>query len=144
MAGMIDLGWADWCRALAGGALIGLAAGLLMLGAGRIAGISGLVSRALDGTGAERWLALLFVAGLPLGALLVAWAGGAPRVELPSTPILLLAGVIVGIGTRLGNGCTSGHAVCGMARLSPRSIAATLVFMAVAMVVVAVMRGRIG
>lgn len=123
---------ADIYAALAGGLLIGSAAGLLLLLAGRIAGVSGMAARALkiadDG---PPWLqAVGFVLGLQAGALMVAVALAAPDVNITSSvPLLIAGGLLVGFGTRLGNGCTSGHGVCGLARLSPRSLAATVTFM---------------
>ncbi len=120
--------------ALAGGALIGLAATLLMAGNGRIAGISGILGGALAEGGGWR---LAFLLGLPLGAVL-AHALGAQLPPGPSVgfPALIGAGLLVGVGTQLGSGCTSGHGVCGIARGSRRSIVATLVFMGVAVVTV--------
>ena len=121
-----------------GGVLIGLAAGLLFLGNGRIAGISGLFAGLLGKRSAAWREDLLFLAGLPLGALLFRLLGGETHLVLTSSPWLLLGGgLLVGFGTRLGGGCTSGHAVCGLARLSPRSIVATALFMAAVMATVA-------
>lgn len=116
--------------AVLGGLLIGLAAVLLYVSLGRIAGISGILFGALNGEGLWRWMFLL-------GLLLGAWgmAQGLPNaveVSRPSPGVLtlILAGVLVGFGTRLGNGCTSGHGVCGLGRLSLRSWVAVLAFMA--------------
>jgi uncharacterized protein len=134
----------DPVSALIGGALIGLAAVLLMLVNGRIAGVSGILGEAL--TGDDRGWRLAFLAGLIAAPLLLGAIGQpvpTPRMP-PSWSIVIAAGLLVGFGTRLGGGCTSGHGVCGIARLSPRSIAATLVFMATAMAVVAVMRHGLG
>lgn len=133
--------------ALAGGALIGLAASLLMLGNGRIAGISGILGRLLPpwAAGGDRdWMPrLTFLAGI-IAAPLLLQASGAwdwPAAWLPGGSLLMaVAGLLVGIGTTLGSGCTSGHGVCGLARLSPRSLAATLTFMAVAVATVFVRR----
>jgi uncharacterized membrane protein YedE/YeeE len=132
----------DWLQALAGGLCIGLAATLLFGGSGRIAGISGILGGALErprGDTEWRWL---FLAAMIGGAALHAWIE--PGVVEPRTgfPVfaLLIAGVLVGIGTRLGSGCTSGHGVCGVARFSPRSIAATLVFMGAGMLTVWLVR----
>jgi uncharacterized membrane protein YedE/YeeE len=125
-----------------GGLMIGLAAAIVLLGVGRIAGVSGLAARAvgLAGPGAHRLPALLFVAGLPLGALLVALATGGVETRYPSSAMLvLLGGVLVGFGTRLGSGCTSGHGVCGLSRLSRRSLAATATFMGAGFATVALM-----
>lgn len=129
--------------AVAGGVLIGTAAGLLLLLSGRIAGVSGMAARAagFDGGGTPRSQAAAFVIGLPAGAALVSALVRQPQVDLTSSvPLLLVAGLLVGFGTRLGNGCTSGHGVCGLARLSPRSIAATFAFMAAGLAVVFVAR----
>ncbi|MFV0280785.1 MAG: YeeE/YedE family protein [Rhodoblastus sp.] len=128
---------------LAGGLLIGLAAAIVLLGLGRIAGVSGLAARAtgIANSGAPRGLAAAFVIGLPLGALLVAIAKGGVPATFPSSAVqLVVAGLLVGFGTRLGSGCTSGHGVCGMSRLSRRSIVATLLFMASGFATVALMR----
>lgn len=124
---MVALSAADWGLALAGGALIGLAAAGLMLAFGRVAGVSGLVRNALAG----RLEAIAFILGLPLGALLVQGLTGAGGAVLASPGRLVLAGLLVGIGAGLANGCTSGHSVCGIARLSPRSLVATMLFIAV-------------
>ncbi|MFY8195441.1 YeeE/YedE family protein [Novosphingobium sp. B1] len=121
--------------AIAGGLLIGGAAALLLLLNGRIAGVSGMLATATRiGAGGPPWRqAAAFVIGLPLGAALVAAFVRRPELLIAASPAaLIVAGLLVGFGTRLGNGCTSGHGVCGMARLSPRSIAATLTFMATA------------
>ena len=125
--------------ALAGGLLIGLAAALLLVLSGRIAGVSGMAASALGiaDKGPPWTQAAAFVIGLPLGAWLIAAFVRAPQIAVTSSvPLLIGAGLLVGFGTRLGNGCTSGHGVCGMARLSPRSLAATGIFMLTAMLVV--------
>ena len=129
-------------RGLAGGALIGLATAFMLLGAGRIAGVSGIAARAtgIADEGMSRSSAIAFLGGLPLGAGLVLAAGAAAIPSLPSVTVLIVAGLLVGFGTRLGSGCTSGHGVCGMSRLSPRSIAATLIFIAAGMATVALAR----
>ncbi len=133
--------------ALAGGALIGTAAALFLLLSGRIAGVSGLAAAAarISDSGPS-WLASIsFIVGLPLGALLIAGDVRSPEIGVTSSiPLLLAAGLLVGFGTRLGNGCTSGHGVCGMARLSPRSIAATVTFMALGFATVFVARHLMG
>ena len=129
----------DLVHLVAGGALIGAGAAVLALANGRIAGISGAFGNVLDGdAGPQRWR-LGFLVGLLLPALYlllndvqVAMAGGVGW--------LLAAGLLVGIGTRVGSGCTSGHGVCGMANLSKRSIVATLLFMGTAMATVYVVR----
>lgn len=120
-------------QGLIGGVLIGSAAAILLLGLGRIAGVSGLVARAtgLSGQGAPRAIAIAFILGLPLGAWMMARATMAAPPQLSEALWPLVAGgLLVGFGTRLGSGCTSGHGVCGIARLSPRSLAATALFMA--------------
>lgn len=131
--------------ALLGGALIGLAAGILMLGLGRVAGISGVLGNALNGGFGERGWRVALLAGLIVGPLLAHRAGLAmPVVPTAPWPLLILGGLLVGFGTQLGSGCTSGHGVCGIARLSPRSIVATGAFMAAGMAVVFVLRRVVG
>lgn len=106
--------------AAAGGTLIGSAAALFLLLTGQIAGVSGLaaVAARLGASGPPRVHARAFVLGLPIGAALVAALGRTPEIVVTSSaPLLIVAGLLVGFGTRLGNGCTSGHGVCGMARL---------------------------
>jgi uncharacterized membrane protein YedE/YeeE len=133
--------------AIAGGILIGGAAALLLLLAGRIAGVSGMIAtlvRIAD-AGPPWRLAAAFVLGLPIGAVIVSSLIREPRIEVTSSlPLLIAAGLLVGFGTRLGNGCTSGHGVCGIGRLSFRSIAATLTFMATAAATVFVTRHLAG
>ena len=132
--------------ALAGGALIGLAASLYLLGTGRVAGISGLVARPLAALWTRSRLglevpSLLFIAGLVAAPW--AWRLVAP---LPATTLdvgplgLIAAGLLVGVGTRMGNGCTSGHGVCGLSRFSPRSLANVLAFMSAGAATVFVLR----
>jgi uncharacterized membrane protein YedE/YeeE len=126
---------------LGGGVLIGLAASLLLIGAGRIAGVSGIVAGAFSSAPAERDWRVAFLAGLVAAGFAAALL--APAAILPSPrPLLWLAasGLLVGVGTRLGSGCTSGHGVCGTSRLSPRSLAATAIFVAFGMLTVAVWR----
>lgn len=127
---------------LAGGALIGLSAALYLLLTGRVAGITGLLASASGlQPGGARSLGLGFIAGLLLGsAAAMAWIRMPAIVIEASTPVLVVAGLLVGFGTRLGGGCTSGHGICGLARLSPRSLVATLTFMGVAAATVFVMR----
>src|SRR5271167_2469767 len=121
-----------------GGALIGLSAVLLMLFNGRIAGISGILGGLLNTGTSDRAWRLAFIAGLIAAPLAAGAAGYAvPAPQLPGMAMIAVAGVLVGFGTRLGSGCTSGHGICGIARLSPRSLAATVVFMMSAIVVVA-------
>lgn len=123
----------DWINftpwwSLAGGALIGLAAALLINLNGRVMGASGIVGGLFNGTADASWR-LSFLAGLIAPAILVNLIGGAKPFFLAGTATLIVAGLLVGFGTRLGSGCTSGHGVCGISRLSLRSIIATGVFM---------------
>jgi uncharacterized protein len=142
----IDWGLLEYAPALIGGALIGLASALLILGAGRVAGIAGIVGGALQnvvlgrrpGQDSIRWA---FIGGL----LLAPWAwrlfSPLPTATSGAGPALLIAaGLAVGIGVRMGNGCTSGHGVCGLSRLSLRSLANVLAFMGAGVVTVLVMR----
>ena len=132
--------------ALAGGVLIGLSAVLLMLANGRIAGISGIVGGLFGGgCGEIRWR-ITFVVGLIAGTFAAMLCGAPlPTIQIDaSVSMVLVAGLLVGFGSRLGNGCTSGHGVCGLARLSPRSLAATLTFMTVGAAVVFVARHVLG
>ena len=131
---------------LIGGMMIGLAAVLFLALNGRVAGISGVVGGLFGGAASELPWRAAFVAGLAAGPLIVALVTGAmplPQVDT-AWPVLALAGLLVGFGTRLGSGCTSGHGVCGMARGSRRSIAATMVFMAVAAATVFAVRHLAG
>lgn len=128
--------------ALVGGALIGLGAAMLLLLNGRIAGVSGIVGSLLKPARGEWPWRLAFVAGLVAGPLLVQLFSGA-RLAITidaDLPLLLAGGLLVGFGTSLGSGCTSGHGVCGIARLSPRSLMATAVFMVGGAVTVFLMR----
>lgn len=150
---MITVSWDQFTpwAALAGGGLIGLAAGLLLTGLGRIAGISGIVAglfRVREPDSGWRWA---FVAGL----LLSPWLLQGLRPGLAAFPpvnmapprqwvLLAVAGLLVGYGTRMANGCTSGHGVCGLARLSPRSLVAVLLFMSSAMLTLALLRHGLG
>jgi uncharacterized membrane protein YedE/YeeE len=129
--------------ATVGGALIGLAAVLLMFLSGRVAGISGIVGGLLPPKPAEDWRwRLAFIAGLLLAPLILKGGAGFSGIGAPMAglAILIPAGLLIGAGSALGNGCTSGHGICGLARLSPRSAVATVTFMAVAVVTVFVMR----
>ncbi|TRD11795.1 YeeE/YedE family protein [Erythrobacter insulae] len=126
---------------LGGGVLIGVAAALMLLGAGRIAGVSGIAARAtgMSDSSLPRISAWLFLLGLPAGALIVTAVMGQFEPSFASPVVLVIAGLLVGAGTRLGSGCTSGHGVCGMSRLSPRSLVATATFMASGIATVAIM-----
>ncbi|HEY8332068.1 MAG TPA: YeeE/YedE thiosulfate transporter family protein [Pseudomonas sp.] len=140
----------DWAHftpwsALAGGILLGLATGLFVLANGRIAGISGLLGSLLKPK-ASGWLdSLLFILGLLLAPWLWLVFAELPVIEMQvGVPGLLLAGLLVGFGARLGAGCTSGHGICGLSRLSPRSLVATLCFMATGFATVFVVRHLLG
>lgn len=126
-----------------GGLMIGLAAAVMLLGLGRIAGVSGLAARAtgLATSGAPRVVAIAFIVGLPLGAWLIEHGVHPVAATFPASPVtLIIGGLCVGYGTRLGSGCTSGHGVCGMSRLSKRSLAATALFMASGFATVGLLR----
>jgi hypothetical protein len=127
----------DWVRPLAGGLLIGSAAALLAVANGKVAGISGIFGRLLRGTWGEGSWRLLFIVGLVAPALAI---GIQPVQQAGGVAWLAAAGLLVGAGTYLANGCTSGHGVCGIARASPRSLAATATFMATAVVTVLLVR----
>jgi uncharacterized membrane protein YedE/YeeE len=138
---MLELNLQQVGMAIAGGVLIGLASSLLILFNGRIAGISGILGGLLyPGTNDVAWR-FTFLAGLVVSPLVYGLLATLPVVEVEAEPwLLILAGLLVGFGTRLGSGCTSGHGVCGIARVSRRSIAATLVFIVSGMLTVYVMR----
>lgn len=129
-----------------GGALIGLSAVLLMLLTGRIAGISGIFAGLLSIRSDDKAWRIAFLAGLLLVPVAAGWLGyGMAPPRLPANwTIIVVAGLLVGFGARLGGGCTSGHGICGIGRLSVRSIAATIVFMATAVATVAVTRHVLG
>ncbi len=125
-----------------GGLMIGVAGAVMLLGLGRIAGVSGMAATAvgIGEAGSDRKLALVFIVGLPLGAALVSLMGPLRTAFPDSIALLAVGGLLVGFGTRLGSGCTSGHGVCGLSRLSPRSLLATGLFMAAGFATVAMMR----
>jgi uncharacterized protein len=125
-----------------GGLLLGIASSLLFVANGRILGISGIVGRIPLTRGSDRSWRLLFLAGLLTGgvALLLVDRSALALASEQTVPVAIVAGVLVGFGTRLGNGCTSGHGLCGVARLSRRSMVATLVFMATGALTVFVVR----
>jgi uncharacterized membrane protein YedE/YeeE len=144
---MIDIGWAQFTpwTALGGGALIGIAASVLLLFNGRIAGISGILGGILT---AERtgipWRAA-FIGGLLLAPAIWMLVAELPPIEINAGyPVIVIAGLLVGIGTRYGSGCTSGHGVCGLSRFSLRSLVATLTFMTAGFCTVYVVRHLIG
>ena len=124
--------------------MLGVATVILLLGIGRIAGISGIFSSLLKPKRVEMWQ-VLFIAGLVISPLLYKLVRPLPDVEVStSLPLLIVAGLLVGFGTRLGSGCTSGHGICGNARLSPRSMAATVTFMLFGIVTVYLGRHVLG
>ncbi|UWQ47161.1 YeeE/YedE family protein [Leisingera aquaemixtae] len=138
---------ADWIWGLGGGLLIGLGGAVYLLGNGRIMGASGILGGLLDGSGrntaAERIAFIAGVMGMPL--LIGLLTGGTPDTHVTSNAaVLVLAGLLVGVGTRVANGCTSGHGVCGISRLSLRGIAATAVFMLAGILTLAVLRQLLG
>ncbi|MBS7808090.1 YeeE/YedE thiosulfate transporter family protein [Variovorax sp. PCZ-1] len=128
-----------WAAPLLGGILIGLASWLLLASLGKVAGISGIASSALTSKeeGAWRWA---FLIGLIVGGVLFAAWLSPPVIAQRPLPLLIIAGLLVGVGTVLGSGCTSGHGVCGLGRRSLRSLVATCVFMATGMLVVFAMK----
>jgi uncharacterized membrane protein YedE/YeeE len=129
-----------------GGGLIGLSAVMLMMSIGRIAGISGIFGGLLDFTGEKKGWRIAFIAGLILAPLIASLIGHEmPSPQMPASwAIIIPAGLLVGFGTRLGGGCTSGHGICGVARLSVRSVAATAIFMVAAIATVAITRHVFG
>ena len=130
---------------LAGGVLIGLAAAAFILLNGRIAGISGILGPLMNPRTSDRRWRLLFVIGMVAAPLIWAAFQTLPAIRIDADyPLLIVAGLLVGISTRYGAGCTSGHGVCGISRLSPRSIVATLCFMASGFATVFVVRHVIG
>jgi uncharacterized protein len=136
-----------WILSAIGGVLIGVSAVLLLGALGRIAGISGIASGLLSGaqTGDRNWR-IAFVAGLAVAPLLLALLRGDAGIGMPQVgwPWMAVAGLLTGFGTRLGGGCTSGHGVCGIARLSPRSFVANGVFMVFGIATVFVTRHLLG
>ena len=132
--------------ALIGGSLIGLSATLLLLFNGRIAGISGILNAFINPQEQDSGWRAMFLLGLILGAGAYVWTqpGGAPAPAHLPLWLLGLAGFLVGIGTRMGSGCTSGHGVCGLGRFSVRSLVATLIFMATGIVTVFAVRHLLG
>ncbi len=138
---------ADWIWGFGGGLVIGLAAALYLLVNGRIMGASGIIGELVDGSGrdtaGER---ISFLAGLVLVPAGLVWARGqVPDIHLTANPgLLLAAGLLVGLGTRLANGCTSGHGVCGISRLSPRGIVATLFYILAGGVTILILRHLLG
>ena len=129
---------------LVGGMMLGVATVILLLGIGRIAGISGIFSSLLKPKRVEMWQ-VLFILGLVVSPVIYSLIRPLPDIEVStSLPLLIAAGLLVGFGTRLGSGCTSGHGICGNARLSPRSMAATVTFMFFGIVTVYIGRHVLG
>jgi uncharacterized membrane protein YedE/YeeE len=143
----MQIDWASFTpwSALAGGVLIGIAASLLILLTGRIAGVAGIIGGLLRPSEGDAGWRIAFAVGMVLAPLLFLVAGALPPLEIGAGyPMLIAGGLLVGIGTRYGSGCTSGHGVCGMARLSPRSTVATLAFMLAGFVTVYLVRHVFG
>ena len=143
---MIETAFTPW-QSLGGGVLIGLSAVLLMLVIGRVMGATGILAGVFAPASRQdgSWRLAVLLGMLTGPAVFWLATGAMPRITVPvSMPMLLLGGFIVGVGVTYGSGCTSGHGVCGMARLSPRSIAATLTFMATTAATVFVVRHVIG
>ena len=137
------INWAEFTpwSALGGGLLIGLAAAMLLLFSGRIAGISGIIGGLLQRTPEPVGWRIAFIIGLLASPLVWMLVSSMPDIEIEAGyGLLVFAGLIVGFGTRLGSGCTSGHGVCGLSRFSPRSLASTLIFMAAGFVTVYALR----
>ncbi|MGO1692336.1 MAG: YeeE/YedE family protein [Marinobacter sp.] len=144
---MIDIAWSNFTpwTALAGGVLVGLAAAGFLLLNGRIAGISGILGGFLTRSAGDRSWRFAFLAGLIGAPVLWMLVAQLPPIEIEAGyPALIIAGLLVGIGTRYGSGCTSGHGVCGLSRFSPRSLAATVSFMFAGFVTVFVIRHVLG
>ncbi|MFW5385795.1 YeeE/YedE family protein [Yersinia sp. 2542 StPb PI] len=136
----------DWINftpysALAGGAVLGVAVTFLLLATGRIAGISGILGGLLSPKTGDRGWRMAFIIGLVISPLVYSLFTALPAIQIDAgLPTLILAGLLVGIGTRYGAGCTSGHGVCGLARFSPRSLVATLSFMFTGFITVGLVR----
>jgi uncharacterized membrane protein YedE/YeeE len=142
---MIDMNHFTPLSALVGGLLIGTAAALFVLFNGRIAGISGIVGGLLRPLAGDVAWRIAFVLGLLMAPLFYRLIAPLPKLQIDAGyPLLIVAGVLVGIGTRYGAGCTSGHGVCGLSRLSPRSGVATLLFMSAGFITVFVVRHLLG
>lgn len=144
---MLDIAWGDFTpwSALGGGILVGLAAAIFLLLNGRIAGISGILGGLLTPVRGDIGWRTAFLAGMVLSPVIWILAAEAPVIEInASYPQLIIAGLLVGLGTRYGSGCTSGHGVCGLSRLSPRSLVATAAFMASGFITVYIIRHLAG
>lgn len=136
----------DWIMGLAGGALIGIAGAIFLLVNGRIMGASGLLGGLVDGSGRRNWdERAMFIAGLVLVPGIIAFAMGGAHTHLTGNlAVILIAGLLVGIGTRLANGCTSGHGVCGISRLSLRGIVATVFYIGAGGLTVVIFKHLLG
>lgn len=129
---------------LVGGLVIGVAASLLLIGIGRIAGVSGITASVVRVKGVEPWQ-MLFLLGLIISPLIYQFIAPLPKIEVTSSiPVLIIAGLLVGVGTQLGSGCTSGHGICGLARFSKRSMVAVITFMATGIITVTLLRHVLG
>jgi uncharacterized membrane protein YedE/YeeE len=139
----MSIAWSEFTpwSSLAGGLLIGLSAALLILTTGRVAGISGILGGLLGASRGDRGWRWAFVLGLTVAPVLWSAFATLPVARIDADyPLLIVAGLLVGVGTRYAGGCTSGHGVCGLARLSPRSLSATLIFMTAGFLTVYVLR----
>jgi uncharacterized membrane protein YedE/YeeE len=138
--------WQDWAWGFAGGLMIGCAAAIFLLFNGRIMGASGIIGQLIDRTGLGNWTErVAFVAGLIGVPALLAWGFGGSQTHLTGNwLVIIVAGVLVGVGTRLANGCTSGHGVCGISRLSLRGIVATVFYIVAGGLTMALLRHVLG
>ena len=136
----------DWIMGLIGGVLIGLAGAVLLLGNGRIMGASGIIGGLVDGSGAsDKWDRIIFLAGLFLAPIALKGVVGTPETHATGNiAILVMAGLLVGVGTRVANGCTSGHGVCGISRFSFRGIIATVFYILAGGLTMVVFRHLLG
>ncbi|MBK1871631.1 YeeE/YedE family protein [Marinobacter sp. 1-3A] len=144
---MIDIAWGSFTpwSALVGGGLVGLAAASFLLLNGRVAGISGILGGLLSPSSGDIGWRIAFLAGLIGAPVIWVLAAELPAIDIEAGyPALIIAGLLVGIGTRYGSGCTSGHGVCGLSRLSPRSLAATISFMFAGFATVYIIRHVLG
>lgn len=138
---MIDFSSFTPWSSLIGGLILGFSTFLFILVNGRIAGISGILGGLLQPTKNDTWWRIAFIAGLMMAPWIYRLFASLPTIQITTNyAVLVLAGVLVGFGTRLGSGCTSGHGICGLSRLSPRSLAATGAFMAAGFITVFIVR----
>lgn len=136
----------EWIMGLIGGVLIGLAGTVFLLGNGRIMGASGIIGGLVDGTGlADKWIRIVFLIGVVAAPILLAPLVGQPDTKVTDNYLVLIAaGLLVGIGTRIANGCTSGHGVCGISRFSFRGIVATVFYILAGGLTMVVFRHLLG